>query len=151
MAYRILSFIVLFLFVTVTLYFYTMNSHFVMEAAGGHDHGMIEVPEETEHPPQITAEVKEKEDGTAVLQTTVKHFVFVRNSEGEATFREGHAHVYINGEKEGRLYGAEYPLGRVEEDLDIRVVLSTHDHRLLMWNGAEIEAELVYNAGNVEK
>lgn len=147
MRYRIVSFIVLLVFVTVTLYFYTMNSHFVMEASGNHPHGTFSVPEDTGEVPEITAGLVEEADGTVTLETAVKHFQFVRNSGAEATSREGHAHLYINGEKEGRIFGAKYPLGKIEEDLEIQIKLSTHDHRLLTYKGEEIKTELEYKTG----
>ncbi|MDG1170919.1 MAG: hypothetical protein P8N14_17140 [Sulfitobacter sp.] len=54
---------------------------------------------------------------------------------------EGHAHVYINGEKQGRLYGPwmhldDLPKGEVE----VKVTLSTNDHRPLAVNGTPVFA-----------
>lgn len=144
MSYRIISFLVLFVFVGVTLYFYTMNSHFVMEAAGNHSHAMFEVPEDADAP-SISLEIEETTEG-AVLELDTKHFELVRDSGGDADFQEGHAHLYVNGEREGRIFAASYPLGDVKEDLEIRVVLSTHSHEVLVYQGEEIAAETVYQA-----
>ncbi|PTL37890.1 hypothetical protein [Alkalicoccus saliphilus] len=141
--YRVISFIVLFGFVGVTLYFYTINSHFVMHVAGSHEHGAVEVPQE-EEAPTIEGEITE-EDGTAALHIEVENFEFVREEMGDSGYREGHAHVYINGEREGRLYGTDYPLGQVKEDeLHIRVVLSSHQHEVLQYEGEEIDWETTY-------
>jgi hypothetical protein len=54
---------------------------------------------------------------------------------------EGHAHVYINGEKLGRVYGpwlhiASLPKGEVT----VEVTLNSNDHRPLSVNGTAISA-----------
>lgn len=54
---------------------------------------------------------------------------------------EGHAHVYINGEKLGRLYGAWMHLdGLPQGQVEIRVTLNTNDHRPLAVDGTPVSA-----------
>jgi hypothetical protein len=54
---------------------------------------------------------------------------------------QGHAHVYINGEKHARLYGewmhiASLPKGEVA----VEVTLNSNDHRPLSVDGTQISA-----------
>ncbi|WPZ35948.1 hypothetical protein T8K17_07345 [Thalassobaculum sp. OXR-137] len=56
---------------------------------------------------------------------------------------EGHAHVYVNGEKIARAYGpwlhiASLPPGRVE----VMVSLNTNDHRPISVDGKPLEASV---------
>lgn len=54
---------------------------------------------------------------------------------------EGHAHVYINGEKLGRLYGEWMHIDALPKgEVEIEVTLNTNDHRPLAVNGAPISA-----------
>ena len=52
---------------------------------------------------------------------------------------EGHAHVYVDGVKLGRLYGewVHIPTGG-----DVRVTLNANDHRTLTADGQPVEARL---------
>lgn len=55
---------------------------------------------------------------------------------------EGHAHVYVNGDKLGRLYGAWMHLDALPSgDVEISVTLNTNDHRPLSVDGTLIKAE----------
>lgn len=55
---------------------------------------------------------------------------------------EGHAHLYINGTKQGRLYGPWHHIAALPPggDVEIKVTLNANDHRALTLNGAEISA-----------
>lgn len=54
---------------------------------------------------------------------------------------EGHAHVYINGQKRGRVYGAWTHLDTLPKgEVEVRVSLNTNDHRPLAVDGIAIEA-----------
>lgn len=54
---------------------------------------------------------------------------------------EGHAHVYINGEKLGRLYNPWMHLaGLPKGEVEVRVTLNTNDHRPLAVNGTPVSA-----------
>lgn len=55
---------------------------------------------------------------------------------------EGHAHVYVNGEKLARLYGSWMHLDALPEGLNtIEVTLNTNDHRPLAIDGVPIVAK----------
>lgn len=54
---------------------------------------------------------------------------------------EGHAHVYANGAKIGRLYSAWMHLDALPKgDVEIEVTLNTNDHRPMAVNGTPIAA-----------
>ena len=82
------------------------------------------------------------EDGRVALTLTVENFTFDRAAvDGAHRAGTGHAHLYIDGEKVGRVYDPTYrtdPLspGRHE----IRVELNTNDHRAYARAGAPIAA-----------
>ncbi|WP_311201703.1 hypothetical protein [Sulfitobacter sp. S190] len=53
----------------------------------------------------------------------------------------GHAHVYINGDKWGRVYGPWVHLDNLPAgDVEIRVTLNSNDHRPLSVDGSAIAA-----------
>ncbi|RKF14657.1 hypothetical protein D6850_07170 [Roseovarius spongiae] len=55
---------------------------------------------------------------------------------------EGHAHVYVNGVKQPRVYAPYVHLDALARGThDIRVTLNANDHRLLAVDGAPIMAE----------
>ncbi|MEM5541493.1 hypothetical protein WNY61_01965 [Sulfitobacter sp. AS92] len=67
-----------------------------------------------------------------------------QNASGDHQPGEGHAHVYVNGTKIGRLYGPwlhlpDLPKGAVT----VEVTLNANDHRPLAVNGAPITAREV--------
>lgn len=54
---------------------------------------------------------------------------------------EGHAHIYVNGEKLNRVYGPYYHIpGLSPGDHEIRVTLNANSHNDLTFNGEPIEA-----------
>lgn len=56
---------------------------------------------------------------------------------------EGHAHLYIDGVKQARLYGAWTHLAAIPEDASqLTVSLNSNDHRGLSVNGQPLEASV---------
>jgi hypothetical protein len=77
------------------------------------------------------------------IQTTGFHFS-PENASRDHVAGEGHAHIYVNGEKLGRFYGPwvhldNLPKGHVE----IEVTLNANDHRLLAVADQPLSAKLV--------
>lgn len=70
-----------------------------------------------------------------------ENFTFVRAADdAQHVPNEGHAHVYLNGLKLGRLYDEEYRIGALTSgDYVLRIALNTHDHRPYLANGAPVE------------
>ena len=80
------------------------------------------------------------------LNIAVEKFRFAAERAGlEHVPGEGHAHVYVNGEKVARAYGAwlhleHLPFGSVE----IEVTLNANDHRALMVGNVPVSATLSF-------
>ena len=54
---------------------------------------------------------------------------------------EGHAHIYVDGEKMGRVYGSYHYLSGLEPgERHIRVTLNSNDHSALTYEGSPVEA-----------
>jgi hypothetical protein len=62
------------------------------------------------------------------------------HASGEAVTGEGHAHLYVDGEKQGRLYGPDVHLGLDPGEHEIRVTLNGNDHEDLLVDGEVVEA-----------
>ena len=53
----------------------------------------------------------------------------------------GHAHIYVDGKKVGRIYGPYHYLPSLEPGpREVRVDLTTNDHNVLTWQGQPLEA-----------
>ena len=83
--------------------------------------------------------------GGANLQIAAEGFAFAPHNAGAAhTPGEGHAHIYVNGVKVGRLYGPAFYLGKLAAgDNAVRVTLNANSHEPYTWNGAPVEATAV--------
>ncbi len=55
---------------------------------------------------------------------------------------EGHAHVYVNGEKIARLYGPWMHIADLPPDATVAVTLNSNDHATLAVVGKPVRAEL---------
>ncbi|MFK7834698.1 MAG: hypothetical protein AB8B60_00630 [Sulfitobacter sp.] len=116
-----------------------------MQDHGGMDHAMmhdtpIDVP--AEDAPQVSIMVMPDPMAGYNLHVRTQNFAFSpQNASLENVTGEGHAHVYINGEKLGRLYGEWMHLdGLPKGDVVIEVTLNTNDHRPLAVNGTPVSA-----------
>ncbi|MFB4163832.1 hypothetical protein ACE1TI_08310 [Alteribacillus sp. JSM 102045] len=140
MLYRMISFIVIFSFVSVMLYLHNESSHY----AGADDHSReaVEVPV-GEPVPRIAGELQQDDMNTWLLQVEVENFAFTPEKTGteEGSLQEGHAHLYVNGEKIGRIYGNYHDMGELNEGDRIQVFLTTNDHKILQKNGEVIAYE----------
>ncbi len=66
------------------------------------------------------------------------------NTNGDYEPGAGHAHIYVDGEKVSRVYGASHYLsGLAPGERDIRVALNSNDHRELTVKGETVEATAV--------
>jgi hypothetical protein len=62
------------------------------------------------------------------------------HASGDAVDGEGHAHLYVDGEKVGRLYGGDVHLQLDPGEHEIRVTLNGNDHEDLVVDGEVVEA-----------
>lgn len=138
---------------------YTKESHNIedhsdgtMDPTGSHMHAPIELGESETNPTlQITA--TEDPDTGWNLQLTTTNFTFTPELVGtDPVMNEGHAHLYIDGEKLTRLYTDWYYLGELKEgSYTIRVDLNANDHAPFAVNGELIQDEiLVHVEANAE-
>jgi len=110
--------------------------------AAAHGAGLFEPALAGEAVPQAALEVRLDAEGRAHIHVALDNFVFDEAGvDGPHIAGRGHAHLYVDKVKIGRLYAADYvtaplPPGRHE----IRVVLNTNDHRAYAIAGAPIAA-----------
>lgn len=116
--------------------------------AGGqaehHDHSEMLVLAGDAPVPAVDAAVTKDPVSGWNLHIETKNFRFAaEHASGEHVPGEGHAHLYVNGEKIARLYGpwahvASLPEGRST----IRVTLNANDHRPLAVGSQPVETRL---------
>ena len=117
---------------------------------GAADHAMmhetpVDVP--ADDAPTVAIAVQPDPMAGYNLHVMTENFTFSpQNASGDNVTGEGHAHVYINGEKLGRLYGNwmhidALPQGAVE----IAVTLNTNDHRPISVSGTPVSATQTLN------
>ncbi|WP_079506074.1 hypothetical protein [Mesobacillus jeotgali] len=139
--YRITSFIIIFSFVSVMIYFHIQNGHFqAADDEEEHHHGIIAVPNGTAAP-SIDGEVMEDSSGSWLLKIKTTNFTFTPEKAGkeEINYNEGHAHIYLDGKKINRLYGNYYNLGELESGIhEVKVTVNANDHRVFSVMGEEI-------------
>lgn len=149
--YRILSFIVIAGFVSIMLYFHQQSSHFSKDAHAGHtgQHDGLEISNMSEvEIPEINGWIEQDQTGSWMLKINTKNFAFKPEKLGsnEQRINEGHAHLYMNGDKKNRIYGPYYDLGTLKPGVyKVQVTLNTNNHKVLMYNGKEIAYHYKFN------
>lgn len=96
-----------------------------------HDHrgDTVQVSEGVDAPELSLAISKDPKSGYN-LQLNTKNFTFApQNASREHKEGEGHAHVYVDGEKVARLYGEWAHLELTEGEHKVEVTLNANDHR----------------------
>lgn len=119
--------------------------HAVSVNQKGGDHAMmhetaIDVP--AADAPSVSITVTPDPVAGYNLQLTTDNFAFSPQNAGlENVTGQGHAHVYVNGQKRSRLYGAWMHLDNLPKGaVEIEVTLNTNDHRPLSVNGTPVAA-----------
>lgn len=110
-------------------------------SAGGHHHGSLEIPP-GQPIPTISIDVIPDPINGWNLQIQTTHFTFAPQQVNQANRPGmGHAHLYINGEKRGRIYSSWYHLPQLPPgDVVVTVGLNANGHEALTHNGNPIEA-----------
>ena len=108
----------------------------------GAGHGMEASPTPTI---QIVPPTTPNVDGFKV-QLTFDNIELVAAPDGAAHIDgQGHAHIYLNGLKLGRLYEDNFELGSLQPgNYALRIALNTNDHRPYVAFGQPIETELEF-------
>lgn len=122
-------------------------------AHGGMDHGSADHARMHGQPidiaasdaPNLAVRVKPDPMSGHNLYVETDGFAFApQNASGDNQPGEGHAHVYVNGTKIGRLYGPWLHLPNLPKgEVTVEVTLNANDHRPLAVNGAPITAREV--------
>lgn len=103
------------------------DEHAGAASEDGHAHG-----ESVEAPEGLAVSLEAIEDSRSGynLRLTTENFTFApEHAGGEHVPGEGHAHVYVDGEKLGRIYGEWFHLDNLEPGAhDIRVTLNANTH-----------------------
>lgn len=114
----------------------------VMMDHGGmdHEHAVLELQQGDTFP---TVDLVVHKDPMAGwnLQLKTTHFEFApERASTDHVDGEGHAHLYIDGEKITRLYSEWYHVGSLSTGThEVRVNLNANDHAAFTVNGEEIE------------
>lgn len=98
--------------------------------------------------PTIKLEAMADEAGGWNVRAVTNNFTFTPAAAGEGHVDgEGHGHIYIDGEKTGRLYGEWFYVGDLGRGIHtIKVQLNTNDHRLYVVDDRPVEAEVAVEA-----
>ena len=97
------------------------------------EHGLIDVSQESPIP-QITDLIVHQDKMSGLnIRIETAHFIFTpENVNGPHRAGQGHAHLYINGEKFARLYGPNFHLPKIAAPIeDIRVTLNANGHETM--------------------
>jgi hypothetical protein len=139
--YRFFSFIVIFSFVSVMIYFHNQSGHYRASSnIEGHYHQPIAIPK-SHTAPSITGSVIQDPSGTWLLKIQTEHFSFTPEKVGtsDTVYNEGHAHLFVDGEKINRIYGNYYNLDYLKSGTyHIKVTLNGNNHGPLTYHGEEI-------------
>lgn len=106
---------------------------------GSMNHGTLMIPEDQPQP-SISLTVEPDAMRGWNLNAAVRNFAFAPEQVNQSsTTTEGHAHLYINGEKITRLYGSWYYIPELPAgEHEIRVELNANGHEILMSEGEAI-------------
>lgn len=113
----------------------------------GQSSGVLESP-----PPALSLSWKEPPDKNgATVQLVVRNFTFFRADDGAKHVpNQGHAHVYLNGLKLGRLYAETYEIGALSPGkYRLSIELNSNDHRPYLGDGQIIGAFLEFEIPKV--
>jgi len=94
--------------------------------------------------PSLMLKVNEDSHGGYNLQLITENFLFApQNASDSHLVGEGHAHLYVDGEKVARVYSEWFHLGDLSSgEHVISASLNTNDHRSYLLDGEEILDEV---------
>ncbi len=109
-----------------------------------HDHAEGIETSQWDHIPSVTAELTPDAVSGYNLHIKTAHFELVPPATENTDARgEGHAHLYVNGEKIARVYGHWFHISSLPEGKNtITVSLNGHGHEELLNNGVPIVATM---------
>lgn len=109
-----------------------------------HDHSALsEWPDDTPAP-EISLTLWPDAGRDMNLRVDAPGFTFTPEEvNGAVTPGTGHGHIYVNGEKIARLYGAYAHLTDIPEGAEIRVTLNANDHTEWALDGVPLSATIM--------
>lgn len=121
---------------------------------GHHGHGSASAPHEHAAPyvlpagetaPTVSLDVRPDPSSGWNLHIVTTGFRFApERASGPNVPGEGHAHVYVNGDKIGRVYGPWMHLGTLPDgEVTIAVTLNANDHRPLVVGDRPVSASVI--------
>ena len=115
------------------------DGHDMGHQHGGHHHGTLAIPE-GQPVPSVALAIHDDALTGWNLELELQNFTLAPERVNQASnATEGHAHLYINGEKLTRLYGPWYYISALPAgEHEVRVELNANGHELLMHNGDAI-------------
>lgn len=126
------------------------TQHSGVDHGTGHGHDMFMVS--AKDAPTIEVDVTEDAKSGWNIKLDTTNFIFTPEKvNGENVVGEGHAHLYVDGEKIARLYGPNFHYGESFDDTKtFRVTLNANDHSEYAVDGEVIEAtqEVTHKAHN---
>ena len=113
------------------------------ESSGGHDHAST-IDWDGLQTPSLSLEALEDTPGAFNLYLSLSGFAFSpENASSHHIPGEGHAHVYVDGVKLGRIYSESYFLsGLSAGPHTIRVTLNANSHQDYIFEGGLLEASV---------
>ncbi|MGK7891625.1 MAG: hypothetical protein AB4042_20030 [Leptolyngbyaceae cyanobacterium] len=113
---------------------------------GSHHHGAIAVTD-ADRVPQVMLVVQPDARRGWNVQVQTENFIFApERVNQENRPNEGHAHLYVDGQKVARLYGNWYHLGNLEPGIrEIRVSLHANGHEAWSYEGEAIAHSVTVN------
>lgn len=97
---------------------------------------------ESEVPISISFTTEVDDKGGVDIQITTEGWLWTPdNVDGEHVPGEGHAHIYVDGVKIGRIYGPTYYLEGIDSgERQVRISLNSNSHDELTYDGNAVEA-----------
>ncbi|HLW57035.1 MAG TPA: hypothetical protein VKY27_06595, partial [Bacteriovoracaceae bacterium] len=112
-----------------------------MEKYSLHQHEKFEVPA-GQPKPEIVIHPMLDSKGGYNLHISLKNFRFAPENVNKAVDlpHEGHAHIYLNGKKLGRVYSEWVHLTLPSGKNEVKVTLNTNTHKDIYYDGEPVEA-----------
>jgi len=113
----------------------------------GHNHEEMVSVAAGPYAPALTISVTPDPASGYNLHLVTENFTFApEHASQEHVPGEGHAHVYVNGDKIGRLYASWMHLSSLPENAEVEVTLNTNDHRMLAVDNKPLKASITVSA-----
>jgi hypothetical protein len=118
------------------------HDHATGHGGGGHDHSAItsiDLPA-SDTAPTLAAQIFKDQASGWNLKIEKTNFTFApQNASKVDVTGEGHAHLYVNGDKTARLYADWFHIDHLPEgDVLIEVALNSNDHSQLSVDGVPL-------------